>query len=232
VIGRSGSDVLLGDAEHGEVTHGVVGYRALPASGRGRGVLVLHAGASLAEDDRDTCDRLARAGFAAVAPDLSQGCTGSHPAAAPGRAAGPAAECALAAIDAAVHELLCNDATEGPQVGALGFGDGGVLALRAAMHNRRIGVVVDFYGAALGSSDIAPLDVEVLAVVGDKDEIVSEAQMRSLASCLEAAGARVHVRVQPGVGHGFMNEERADRFDAAAAAQGWDAALAYLRAEL
>ena len=49
---------------------------------------------------------------------------------------------------------------------------------------------------------------------------------------VSAGMRRVHVRVQPGVGHGFMNEERADRFDAAAAAQGWDAALAYLRAEL
>jgi carboxymethylenebutenolidase len=230
VIGRSGTDVVLGDAAHG--AHGTVGYRALPASGRGRGVLVLHDGAGLTEEVRDTCDRLAREGFAAVAPDLMHGRTGSDPAAATGRAADPGAEHTLAAIDAGVHELLCNDATEGAQVGALGFGDGGVLALRAAMHNRRIGVVVDFYGAALEIADLSPLDVEVLAVVGDKDEIVSEAGMRSLASRLQSAGARVHVRVQPGAGHDFMNEERADRFDAVAAAQGWDAALAYLRAEL
>jgi len=232
VIGRSGTDVVLGDATHGDGSRSIAGYRALPASGRGRGVLVLHGAAGLTEGVRDTCDRLAREGFAAVAPDLARGRTGPDPVEATGRAVDAAAECVLAAIDAAVHELLCNDATEGAQVGALGFGDGGVLALRAAMHNRRIGAVVDFYGADLEAADISPLDVEVLAVVGEKDELASEARMRGLATRLESAGARVHVRVQPGAGHGFMDEERADRFDAVAAAEGWNAALAYLRSEL
>jgi carboxymethylenebutenolidase len=231
VIGRSGTEVVLGEAKHGDGARSIAGYRALPVSGRGRGVLVLHGGAGLTEGVRDTCDRLAREGFAAVAPDLLYGRSGPDPAAA-GRAIDAAAESVLAAIDAAVHELLCNDAIEGAQVGALGFGDGGVLALRAAMHNRRIGAVVDFYGADLEAADISPLDVEVLAVVGDKDEMASEARMRGLASRLESAGARVHVRVQPGAGHDFMDEERADRFDAVAAAEGWNAALAYLRAEL
>jgi carboxymethylenebutenolidase len=232
VIGRSGTDVVLRGAEHGEGAQGIVGYRALPASGRGRGVLVLHDGAGLSEEVRDACDRLARGGFAAVAPDLMPQDTGPDPTEAL-PALDPAAERVLDAIDAAVYELLCNDATEGAQVGALGFGAGGVVALRAAMHNRRIGAVVDFYGADdLGAADTSALEVDVLAVVGDKDEIVSEDRMRSLAARLEAAGARVHVRVQPGVGHDFMNEARAEHFDAVAAAQGWDAALAYLRAEL
>jgi len=227
VIGRSGTDVLLGDAEHG-----MVGYRALPAGGRGRGVVVLHDGAGLTEWVRDTCDRLAREGFAAVAPNLTQGRDGVDPAEAASTVAPLDGRLVLAAIDAAVHELLCNDATEGAQVGAFGFGDGGALALRAAMHNRRIGVVVDFYGADLEISDLSAFDAEVLVVVGDKGEVVSEAQMQVLATRLESAGARVHVCVHPGVGHDFMNEERADRFDAVAAAQGWDAALATLRAEL
>jgi carboxymethylenebutenolidase len=40
------------------------------------------------------------------------------------------------------------------------------------------------------------------------------------------------VRSVPGVQHAFMNDSRPDVYDAAAAAEGWDAMLAFFRAEL
>jgi hypothetical protein len=40
------------------------------------------------------------------------------------------------------------------------------------------------------------------------------------------------VRCQPGVGPGFLDAARADRYDAVAARAAWDAAFARLRAEL
>src|SRR5512135_1376386 len=49
------------------------GYIALPASGRGPGVLVLHAWWGLNDFFRGFCDQLAQAGFVARAPDLFGG---------------------------------------------------------------------------------------------------------------------------------------------------------------
>src|SRR5258706_6223586 len=48
----------------------ISGYLAVPEQGSGPGVLVLHAWWGLTEPFRQVCDRLAEAGFVALAPDL------------------------------------------------------------------------------------------------------------------------------------------------------------------
>src|SRR5439155_12372062 len=50
-------------------------YLAVPEHGSGLGVLVLHAWWGLTEPFRQVCDRLAEAGFVALAPDLYHGKT-------------------------------------------------------------------------------------------------------------------------------------------------------------
>ena len=50
-----------------------VGYLAVPATGKGPGVLVLHAWWGLNETMKALCDRLAGEGFVAFAPDLYHG---------------------------------------------------------------------------------------------------------------------------------------------------------------
>src|SRR5438045_9139875 len=50
-------------------------YLAVPEHGSGPGVLVLHAWCGLTQPFRQVCDRLAEAGFVALAPDLYRGKT-------------------------------------------------------------------------------------------------------------------------------------------------------------
>ena len=45
------------------------GYLALPAAGKGEGVLALHAWWGLNPNFKAFCDRLAQAGFVAFAPE-------------------------------------------------------------------------------------------------------------------------------------------------------------------
>src|SRR5437867_13023874 len=55
----------------------VSGYLAVPKTGHGPGVLVLHAWWGLNDFFKGLCDRLATAGFVAFAPDVYRGATAS-----------------------------------------------------------------------------------------------------------------------------------------------------------
>ena len=207
--GRAGSDielVLRGAAESAKAG----AYHAVPASRRGKGVLVLDERGALGDFGRDACDRLARSGFAALAPDL------------------PAAGEPVAWIQAGIRALLDDDATEGPRVGALGFDQGAARLLETHDASRRIGCVVACGGVGplADHEEPAPLpSLPILLLFGEQDARADDA--RRLA---QASGARL--RVLGGAGDGFMNPARADRYAASAAAEAWDAALAFLGASL
>jgi dienelactone hydrolase len=191
-------------------------YRAIPASGRGRGVLVLDDARGLGFA-RDVCDRLARAGFVALGLDE------------PGPTGG---ERTGALVDAAIEMLLCDDATDGARIGVLGFGRGGSQALASAARNARVGAVVDFYGGAPDGFETASLVTPVLACFGEADEAVTRGAPAELEARFAGSGARFSLRLRAGAGHGYMDPSRADSHDAAGAAEGWDALIALFRAEL
>jgi carboxymethylenebutenolidase len=223
MLGRSARELDLSHA--GE---SVPSYCAVPADGRGKGLLVLAVWPDRTAFARDVCDRLARAGFVALAPDLGAG-SGDE-------ASVIEIERVDAVTDAAVDALLGCDATVGARVGAVGFGAGGVLALRAAARQRRVGAVVDFYGVSdttlLGDVSLAGAAAPVLCVFGEADPALEDGTAEAFEAQLAAAGLRVHLERLPHAGEGFLNETRADVFDAVAAAHAWDAALAFFGAEL
>jgi carboxymethylenebutenolidase len=211
----------------------LAGWLALPDSGHGPGVLVIHEAWGLSEHVREICERLAREGFVALAPDLFGGRTAGDLSEARELAAGLEPEGLSADLEGAVGALLNHHAVDGSRVAAVGLCMGGHLALFAASRNWRVAAVVDFYGVHPGIPlDLSRLAAPVLAVFGDRDEFVPAAAVEALRADLSAAGTRASVVVEPGVGHAFMDETRPDRHDAAAAARGWDRMLAFLRAEL
>ena len=67
----------MGKAERKSTDGSVQGYVAIPTKRDGPGVLVLHAWWGLNDFFRSVCDRLATAGFVALAPDLYHGATAS-----------------------------------------------------------------------------------------------------------------------------------------------------------
>lgn len=209
------------------------GYLSLPASGRGPGVLVIHEGMGLVDHTRDVCDRLAREGFCALAPDLYRGRVAADRSEAVRLMLGLERDEVGADLDAAVDALFGCNGVDGSRVGALGFCMGGSLALLLGTRNRRVAAVADFYGAHPGiQPDIAELKAAFLGIFAAEDEFISSEQVEALREQLEAAGVRSHLEIQPGVAHGFMNDARPESYDANAAASGWDKLLSFLRAEL
>lgn len=211
----------------------VAAHVAVPATGRGPGVVVLHEAWGLDDYVRGVCARLAREGFVALAPDFFDGRLARDVAEASRLVAELEDARVLADLDGAVHALLSHAAVDGPKVGVLGFCMGGHFALVAGSRNRRVGAVVDFYGLfAAPPLDLAGLEAPVLAIFAEHDDFIAADAIERLHRDLRATGKPASVEVEPGVHHGFMNDTRPDRFDAAAAAKGWDRLLAFLRAEL
>ena len=228
---RAGQDLAFpGDGEDGP---GFTGYLSLPPQGHGRGVLVVQEWWGLVDHIRDVCDRLAREGFVALAPDLYHGEHTRSPDTA-GRLMMdleiPRAERDLAA---AAQALLGHQAVTGPRLGAIGFCMGGQLALFAATRNPRIGAVVDFYGIhPRVSLDLSQLQAAVLGLFAERDTFVTPEAARKLESDLRSAGRRARIRIFSGVDHAFFNDTRPDVYDAAAAAAAWSDTLGFLREEL
>ena len=209
------------------------GYLAVPASGRGPGVVVIQEWWGLVDHIREVCDRLAREGFVALAPDLYRGDSTGDPDEASRLMMDLEIPRAARDLGGAVKALLDHDAVDGPKVGAVGFCMGGQLALYAATRERRVGAVVDFYGIhPKVTLDLSGLEAAVLGIFAERDAFVPPPAARKLESELEHAGKRVEIRIFPGVDHGFMNDTRPDVHDAAAAARAWADAVAFLRREL
>ncbi len=238
--GRGGADIQYEAIASGGDADFASAYLAKPASAAGHGIIVIHDEAGLGDFVRDVCDRLARAGFVALAPDLFHACALDHA----GTAKALSKELDIDAVDAdlesAVAELYNQNATSGSKVGALGFGLGGSLALFLSSRHRRIGAVADLCGTHPEfTGALERVGAPVLAILAGGDESVAggnesgaESAAAALKSGLARAGVDASVELRAGVRGGYLDEARLDVFDAVAAAETWDAVLAFFRSEL
>ncbi len=225
---RAGTDIEF--ASSGERTRG---YVSVPEAGSGSGVVVIQEWWGLVDHIRDVCDRLAREGFVALAPDLYRGDATTDPDEAGRLMMGLDIERAARDLDAAVTELLSREAVTGAKVGSIGFCMGGQLALFAATRNPRIAAVVDCYGVHPNVTlDLSGLEAAVLGIFAGKDDFIPVEAVRKLETELRGAGKRVVMRIHEGAQHAFLNETRPDVYDARAAAEAWGEIVRFLRAEL
>jgi len=209
------------------------GYLSLPAGGSGPGVIVIQEWWGLVDHIRAVCDRLAREGFVALAPDLYRGESTVDPDAAGRLMMDLEIPRAARDLDGGVAVLLGHVGVVGPKVGAIGFCMGGQLALYAATRNPRVGAVVDFYGVHPNVTlDLSGLEAPVMGIFAENDTFVPPDVVRKLESELRSAGKRADFTIFPGVDHAFMNDSRPDVYNAESADRAWGQALAFLRAEL
>jgi len=225
---RQGEDI---EFTNGEATQQA--YLAVPASGRGPGILVIQEWWGLVPHIRDVCDRLAREGFVALAPDLYAGTATSDPDVASRLMMDLEIPRAVDALSACVAQLQNHHAVEGARVGCIGFCMGGQLALSAACENERIGAVVDCYGIHPNVTlDLSGLSAAVFGVFAENDGFIPLDSVRDLEQKLQSEGVRARLTVYAGVQHAFMNDSRPDVYDAVRAGEAWSDLLLFLRAEM
>jgi carboxymethylenebutenolidase len=204
---------------------------ALPSSGKGRGVLVIHAWWGLNNFFKGVCDRLAGEGFVAVAPDLSEGQVATTPAAAKRQRAKPKREPTYKTLIRFIEELVHHPAVQGASIGVVGFSMGGHWALWLSQRPELpIGAMVTFYGARAG--DYTKSNAAFMGHFAEHDEWVSEAAIKKLKKSLETAGRNPEFFVYPETNHWFFESDRADVFSLEAAKLSWKRTLRFLRKNL
>jgi carboxymethylenebutenolidase len=209
-------------------------YLAVPASGKGPGVLVLHAWWGLTDVFRDVCDRLAHEGFVALAPDLFSGKIARTVAEAEQHASQfNEAQDVPPIIQPAVEDLRKHPAVTGNGLGAIGFSLGAYWALWVSQQQPElIRAVTLFYGTNGGGGDFQHSQAAFLGHFAEKDPYETVEGIQALEKNLRGAHRPTTFYTYPGTGHWFFEKDRPDAYNAPAAQLAWDRTLAFLHAQL
>ncbi len=204
------------------------GYLAEPHSGQGPGVLVLHAWWGLNETVRRLCDRLAREGYVALAPDLYHGRVVDDVAAAEAMVESLDAERALAEAARAARALGERTAGTGDGLAVVGLSLGANFALAlSAAAPELVRSVVLFYGT--GAADFSVSRASYLGHFAEDDDFEPASGVDGLEAALRRAGRPVEFHRYPGTGHWFFEPDRPGTYDEASAKLAWERTLAFLQ---
>lgn len=213
------------------------GYLALPAGGRGPGVVVVQEWWGLDHSLEIMVDRLAECGFVALAPDLYRGELAGHdePDKASQLMQRLPPDRAARDMSGAVDYLSGHEAVAGSGIGVVGFCMGGMLALHlAALRPDKVAAAVPFYGFPQGDQepDWSGLAAAVRGHMAERDDFFGPDAARALEKKLQGMGKDVVFRIHP-AGHAFMNPENAlGTSDPDLAARIWPEVLGFLHERL
>lgn len=208
------------------------GYLALPASGKGPGVIVIQEWWGLVDHIKDVCDRLADLGFVALAPDLYGGWIAHDGDEAGEMMQNLPAEEGARQLAGAVDWLLARDEVTSQTVGAIGFcmGGGFVLAL-AAQQGDKVSAAVPFYGVGQGvPGDFSGVTAAIQGHYAEQDDSFPVEDAREQEQQIrEESGADVEYFYYDAP-HAFHNDENPQgNYRPEAAALAWDRAVSFLK---
>ena len=207
------------------------GYLAKPASGTGKGIVVIQEWWGLNDNIKGIADRFAAEGFMALAPDLYHGVVVAEP-----DEAGKmlmALNIPQAGKDLTGAITYLSDATTGP-VGTIGFCMGGALSLFAAcLTGDRVGACADFYGGHPAVTyDWDNLRAPVLGIWAEHDDFVNPT-VPGIEAALSEHNIEYESVTYPNTQHAFFNDEHPEpQYNPAAAADAWEKAIAFFRTHL
>ncbi len=208
-------------------------YLAAPESHGAPGVLVCMHGPGIDAFIQDICERLAAAGFAAIAPDFYH------------RQDPPLIEAwtrikdveALADMAAARTALQALPGTDSLRLGVIGFCMGGRLAFLCAANTPGLGAAVVFHGGNIMiSRDGTPspfaqagnIRAPLLGLFGEDDTNPSPQDVHTIDAELTRLGKAHEFHIYPGAGHAFLNFTRPAVFRETQASDAWMKCVAWL----
>jgi carboxymethylenebutenolidase len=219
---------------------GVSGYLAKPSGVPGIGVVVMMEAFGLNAFVKGVCERFARAGYMALAPDLYHGDTFEYTdrERAIARVNEVDDEVAMREVGLALDMLVAQGARDG-RLAVMGFCMGGRLAFLAnAVHGARLAACVSFYGAGIAptvargkrkplTDRMGDLGAPQLLVYGARDASIGSDEHARIAKGLSDANKRYTLAVLPDAPHAFATFDR-ESYHGPAAEAAWRIAFAFL----
>jgi carboxymethylenebutenolidase len=181
------------------------------------GVIVIHEGNGMSPQLLRVCERLADAGYAALAPDLFVRSGGSEAADFATLIGALTADDVQADLTEAVQRLRDLGAAK---VGITGFCLGGTISYRAALSGLDLACAAPFYGGHI-PRELGRPACPILAFFGGRDEYIPEAAVEAV-----QAHHPDDVVVYPDAEHGFMRDG-SPSYHPAAAVDAWSRLLPF-----
>ena len=205
-------------------------------------VIVVQEAFGLNDNIRKITERLAEAGYHAVAPNFyyRQGGTAvgyDRLQEAIGLMLQWTDDQVVADVRAVVAKLQNDQGVRADRIGITGFCMGGRASYLAACEVPELRASVPYYGGGIAGQQFAPgatapvtLTAKMKAAIqchfGEKDSYIPLEAVEEIRKTLEREKKTFEVHVYKGAGHGFMCDERPD-FDAAAAKLAWERTLGW-----
>jgi carboxymethylenebutenolidase len=214
-------------------------FVAEPSGGPKGGVVVVQEAFGLTDHIASICDRLAEAGWLAVAPALY------HRQGAPTFTLAEfddlrklmgdlTADGIRSDVDVAIEHLV-DQGNQPGRIAIVGFCMGGGISLETATRHE-LGAAVTFYGGGVVEGrfgipslvELAPtLQTPWLGLYGDLDKGIPPAQADALREAAAGAAVTTEVVRYADADHGFNNDDRPDVFNAKAAGDAWRRTLSW-----
>ena len=197
-------------------------------------VVVVMEAFGLNDHIKDVTERIAREGYAAIAPDLyyreSPNVVGyDQLQAAIGLMQTLADVKIIQDLRSVLNHLKAQNFVNADRIGITGFCMGGKIAfLAACKFPEEIKAAVPFYGGGIAAdSPTAPLNVAgdlkaaMLCFFGEKDPYIPLTQVHKIDDTLRSLGKTYEVKVYSGADHGFFCDDRAS-YHPEAAKDAWE----------
>lgn len=199
--------------------------------GKAGAVLLFHEWWGLSAHVTSLAERLAEAGFLALAIDMYDGKVTTD---------GEEAGRLMSALDTfdvmdrakvGLRALVEHPRSNG-KVGATGFCLGGAMAFAAACHVPGLSAVVPFYGVpAPEKVDYTKVTAPILAHFAKNDAWAKAEKAEAIAAIVNGKGGSMTVHVYD-AGHAFVNDTRPEVYDAKNAALAWSRTVSFFREHL
>ena len=199
------------------------GYLAEAGAGK-PGIIVIQEWWGLNDQVKGIADRLAAAGYNALAPDLYKGRVTQKPDEANHLMTGLDF---VGASDQDIAGAVKHLATSSRKVGVMGFCLGGALTIAAAARVPGVACGVPFYGIPPAQlADPARIAIPIEGHFANTDDWCTPQLVNDFEKAMTAAGNKPSI-FRYDAAHAFANETSA-AYDAAAAQQAWQRTMAFL----
>ena len=208
----------------------VSGFLATPEKpGRYPALIVIHEWWGLTDWVKGQTQKLADAGYVALAVDLYRGKVTADPEEAHELMRGLPQDRAVSDLKAAFAYLATRKDVDHDHIGSIGWCMGGGFSLQLAIHEPRLAACVVNYGALpTDPNDIQQIYAPVLGNFGAEDRGITPADVQEFQKTMQTMKRRIDVKIYDGAGHGFENSTNTAGYRPDAAADAWARTIAFL----